>query len=232
MKLAIMQPYFFPYLGYWQLINAVDKFVLLDDVNFIMRGYINRNSILLNGKSYLFSLPLEKPSQNKLINDSKLNFQHNDREKLLKTIQLAYKKSPFFNCFYPILENVINNDETDLTQYIKYSILKIKEYLNIDTEILLSSEIKKDNLLRAQKRIIEINKQLRSSVYINAIGGQELYNYEDFKKEGIELKFIKMKDIEYKQFDNVFIPNLSMIDVLMFNSKNQIQIMLNNYELI
>lgn len=99
MKLAIMQPYFFPYLGYWQLINAVDKFVLLDDVNFIMRGYINRNSILLNGKSYLFSLPLEKPSQNKLINDSKLNFQHNDREKLLKTIQLAYKKSPFFNCF-------------------------------------------------------------------------------------------------------------------------------------
>ena len=130
------------------------------------------------------------------------------------------------------MENVINNDETDLTQYIKYSILKIKEYLNIDTEILLSSEIKKDDLLRAQKRIIEINKQLHSSVYINAIGGQELYNYEDFKKEGIELKFIKMKDIEYKQFDNVFIPNLSMIDVLMFNSKNQIQIMLNNYELI
>ena len=97
---------------------------------------------------------------------------------------------------------------------------------------MLSSEIKKDNLLRAQNRIIEINKQLHSSVYINAIGGQELYNYEDFKKEGIELKFIKMKDIEYKQFDNVFIPNLSMIDVLMFNSKNQIQIMLNNYELI
>lgn len=95
MKTAIMQPYFFPYLGYFQMFNAVDKFVLLDDVNFIMRGYINRNSILLNGKAHKFSIPLEKPSQNKLINETKLNFSLKDKENFLKTIQLAYKKAPF-----------------------------------------------------------------------------------------------------------------------------------------
>ncbi len=232
MKTAIMQPYFFPYLGYFQMFNAVDKFVLLDDVNFIMRGYINRNSILLNGKAHKFSIPLEKPSQNKLINETKLNFSLKDKENFLKTIQLAYKKAPFYNDFYPILESIVLHEDNDLTKYIKISFEKVKEYLNLNTEILVSSEIQKDNSLKAQDRIIEINKQLNTSTYINAIGGQELYNKEDFKAVAIELKFIKMKPVEYKQFKNEFVPNLSMIDVLMFNSIENILDMLNKYELV
>lgn len=231
-KVAIMQPYFFPYLGYYQMLSAVDKFVLLDDVNFIMRGYINRNSILLNGQAHKFSIPLEKPSQNKLINETKLNFLTKDKENFLKTITMAYKKAPFFNDFYPVLENIVNNDENDLTKYLKYSFEKIKDYLQIDTEILLSSEIEKDNSLRAQDRIIEINKQLASTQYINAIGGQELYNKADFTKNNIQLNFIKMSNIEYKQFNNEFVPNLSMIDVLMFNSKEKIKELLKQYELV
>lgn len=231
-KVAIMQPYFFPYLGYYQMLSAVDKFVLLDDVNFIMRGYINRNSILLNGQAHKFSIPLEKPSQNKLINETKLNFLTKDKENFLKTITMAYKKAPFFNDFYPVLENIVNNDENDLTKYLKYSFEKIKDYLQIDTEILLSSEIEKDNSLRAQDRIIEINKQLGSTQYINAIGGQELYNKADFTKNNIQLNFIKMSNIEYKQFNNEFVPNLSMIDVLMFNSKEKIKELLKQYELV
>lgn len=232
MKTAIMQPYFFPYLGYFQMFNAVDKFVLLDDVNFIMRGYINRNSILLNGKAHKFSIPLEKPSQNKLINETKLNFSLKDKENFLKTIQLAYKKAPFYNDFYPILKSIVLHEDNDLTKYIKISFEKVKEYLNLNTEILVSSEIQKDNSLKAQDRIIEINKQLNTSTYINAIGGQELYNKEDFKAVAIELKFIKMKPVEYKQFKNEFVPNLSMIDVLMFNSIENILDMLNKYELV
>ncbi|RAI12644.1 MAG: hypothetical protein DKM23_03675 [Candidatus Melainabacteria bacterium] len=227
-----MQPYFFPYLGYYQMLSAVDKFVLLDDVNFIMRGYINRNSILLNGQAHKFSIPLEKPSQNKLINETKLNFLTKDKENFLKTITMAYKKAPFFNDFYPVLENIVNNDENDLTKYLKYSFEKIKDYLQIDTEILLSSKIEKDNSLRAQDRIIEINKQLASTQYINAIGGQELYNKADFTKNNIQLNFIKMSNIEYKQFNNEFVPNLSMIDVLMFNSKEKIKELLKQYELV
>ena len=232
MKLAIMQPYFFPYLGYWQMFNVVDKFVLLDDVNFIMRGYINRNIILINGKANLFTIPLEKPSQNKLINETKLNFQQKDKEKFLKTITLAYKKAPFYNDFYPVLEDIVNNPETDLTMFLKYSFEKVKEYLGLTTEILLSSEVEKDNSLRAQDRIIAINKSLSATNYINAIGGQELYNREDFDRAGIKLNFIKMLPYEYKQLKNEFVPNLSMIDVLMFNSKDNSKNLLNNYELL
>ena len=114
MKLGIMQPYFFPYLGYWQLINAVDTFVLLDDVNFIMRGYINRNSILVNKKQNLFTIPLDKPSQNKLIKDTKLKFDAKTKNNFIKTIDLAYKKAPEYNKFYPVLEEIINNQTEDL----------------------------------------------------------------------------------------------------------------------
>lgn len=231
-KIAIMQPYFFPYLGYWQMLNAVDVFVLLDDVNFIMRGYINRNSILLNEKAHLFSIPLEKPSQNKLINETKLNFQSKDKENFLKTIKLAYKKAPFFSSFYPVLEKVINENIFDLTTYIKNSFQGVIKYLGINTKLIVSSEIEKDNTLKAQDRIIEINKKLGSTQYINAIGGQELYNKKDFAKNNIQLNFIKMNEIKYKQFNNEFVPNLSMIDVMMFNSPEEIREMLDEYELV
>ncbi len=232
MKLGIMQPYFFPYLGYWQLINAVDKFVLLDDVNFIMRGYINRNSILVNGKAHLFTIPLEKPSQNKLINETKLRFNEKEKENFLKTLTLAYKKAPFYNAVFPIMQDIINNKENDLTLFLKYSFEKAKDYLNIDSDILLSSEIKKDNSLHAQDRIIAINKTLGADLYINAIGGQKLYDRESFRRENIELKFIKMHEIKNTQFKNDFVPNLSMIDIMMFNSPKKIKEMLNDYELI
>ena len=232
MKIAVMQPYFFPYLGYFQMFNAVDKFVLLDDVNFIMRGYINRNSILLNSQAHKFSIPLNSPSQNKLISETKLNFSEKDRENFLKTIQMAYKKAPHFNSFYPVLERIINNSEIDLTKFLKYSFEEVKNYLELNTEILVSSEIEKDTSLKAQDRIIEINKQLGATMYINAIGGQDLYNREDFKNIGIELKFIKMKQVSYTQYKNEFVPNLSMIDVLMFNSKEEIKELLEQYELI
>ena len=231
MNLAIMQPYFLPYIGYWQLVNAVDTFVLLDDVSFIKKGYINRNSILLNGKAHLFTIPIEKISQNKLIKDTKLKFNNKDKENFLKTINMAYKKAPYFINFYPILEDIVFNDDNDLTSYIKYSIDKINAYLNIKTEILISSEINKNNILKGQDRIIEINKQLNASRYINAIGGQDLYDKSIFKQNGIELKFIKTKSFNYEQY-NEFIPSLSIIDILMFNSESEAQLMLDDYILI
>lgn len=227
-----MQPYFFPYLGYWQLINAVDEFVLLDDVNFIMRGYINRNNILLNKDKYLFSIPLNKPSQNKLIKDTDLNFSKDLKDKFIKTIQMAYKKAPYYGKFFPVLESIIYFETLDLTSYIENSIRKTLTYLNIEKTIKRSSLIKKNNELKAQYRIIEINKKLHSNIYINAIGGQELYDKSEFLSNNIDLKFIKMNNIEYKQFNGEFIPNLSFIDVLMFNSPDEINKMLNLYELV
>ena len=231
MKLGIMQPYFFPYLGYWQLINAVDTYVVYDDVAYIKGGWINRNNILVNEKANLITLSLENSSSFKNINEINIIKNGKNAEKIVKTIQMAYKKAPFFNHVMPILENLLlKNDKIADLNY--NSILEINKYLKINTNIILSSSLSKDNSLKAQDKVIHINKLLGSDTYINAIGGQELYDREEFKREGIELKFLNMNDIKYTQFKNEFVPNLSIIDVMMFNSKMEIKEMLNNYELL
>lgn len=232
LKVGIMQPYLFPYLGYWQLIKAVDQFVILDDVNYIKQGFINRNSILVNNQIYTFTIPLDRPSPNKLINETKLSFSEKKREKFLRTIYMAYKKAPFFEYVYPLIEKLVLFEEEDLTVYIKNSIEQIKEYIGLPAKVLVSSEMKKDNTLKSEARIIEINKRLRSTLYINAIGGQNLYSRIHFAESGIELKFIKMQYVEYPQFKNEFVPNLSIIDVLMFNSIDRIWELLDKYILI
>ena len=232
MKTAVMQPYFFPYLPYWQMLNAVDVFVILDDVNYIKRGYINSNSILINGQPQKFSISIEKPSQNKLISETSLFFPPEERERFLKTITMAYKKAPMFGSFFPILEKVILYNERDLTRFISNSFYVICDYLCITTKFILSSELDKNPLLKGEQKIIEINKCLGTETYINAIGGQTLYNIENFAKEGINLKFLKTIPCEYVQFKNTYVPNLSLIDVLMFNNKDSAKQLLLKYELI
>ena len=231
MKLGIMQPYFFPYLGYWQLISAVDKYVVYDDVTYIKGGWINRNNILVNKQLHLLTLPLENASSFKNINEISITSKISEKEKLLKTIEMAYMKAPFFNEIYPIINKLImGNNNIALLNY--NAILEITKYLNIKTEILLSSEIEKDNSLKAEKKVIHINKILGSDTYINAIGGQELYDREIFKQNGLNLFFLKMREIKYEQFKNDFVTNLSIIDVLMFNNKEEVAEMLNEYQLL
>ena len=232
MTVGIMQPYFFPYLGYFQLLSAVDKFVVLDDVNYIVKGYINRNSILLNGEAHRFTIPIEKPSRNKLINETRISSSVEWKEDLLATIRMAYSKAPKYNVVIEMLERVIRFPEYDLTAFLTNALVETRDYLRLPTEILMSSKIGKDNSLKGQDRIIAINKELKADRYINPIGGVELYCYNDFQKEGIELNFIKMGDVSYKQFKSEFAQNLSIIDVLMFNSQEKIVQMLNQYEII
>ena len=167
-----------------------------------------------------------------LIKDTKIKFAQKDRENFLKTITLAYKKAPFYDKFFPVFKDIVENVDDDLTNYIKYSFEQVKNYLGLDTEILISSQIEKDNTLHAQDRIIEINKRLGATQYINAIGGQELYNKSDFDNAGIKLNFIKMLPVEYKQFKGDFVSNLSFIDVLMFNDTETIKEYLSKYELL
>lgn len=229
MTLAIMQPYLFPYIGYWQLINAVDTFVIYDDVNFIKQGYINRNYILSNGKSQQFTLELIGASSNKLIKEIEIG---NNVNKILKTIKQSYIKAPLFENVIILLEEILTNKEKNLAKYIGYSLEKISQYLEINTNFVYSNNIKKDINLKAQDKIIDICKNLNARKYINTIGGQELYNKEIFKENGIELNFLKTELVEYKQFKNDFIPYLSIIDILMFIKKSDIRIILDRYELI
>ncbi|MEA5457477.1 WbqC family protein [Arcicella sp. LKC2W] len=232
MKLAIMQPYIFPYIGYFQLINAVDKFVIYDDVNFINRGWINRNRILVNGKDSLFTIPLKDASQNKLINEIDINWDAAWKNKFLKTIEQSYKKAPFYKEGLEIIEKTLNIEDLNTSNVIFNNLKVICEYLDITTELIPSSAIYQNTDLKAQERILDICLQEKANHYINPIGGLELYDKSYFESKDLKLNFIKAKPIFYPQFKNEFVPWLSMIDVLMFNSKETIQGFLNEYELV
>ena len=232
MKIGIMQPYFFPYIGYWQLINLVDKYVIFDDVNYIKRGWINRNRILMNGDAVLFNVPLLGVSQNKLINQIEVNNDKKLLMKNLKTIELAYRKAPYFEDVYPLVERILENEASNIADYNAYSIKYISEYLDIKTELVTSSKLSKDNSLKSQNKILEICELLGATEYYNAIGGQELYSKDAFANKKIQLRFLKTNDIRYQQFKNDFVSNLSIIDVMMFNSVSTIKEFLLNYTLV
>jgi hypothetical protein len=232
MKIAIMQPYLLPYIGYFQLINAVDKFVMLDDVNYINRGWINRNRILINGKPQLISIPLKEASQNKLINEIEIVNDQKWRGKLLKTLQHNYRKAPFYQDVFPLIEKIILNKEQNISTFIFASVIDINVYLEIKTFIEPSSAKYHTKHLKAEQKIVNICIQEKATTYINPIGGTELYSKQLFKDHNINLFFLKTDEIMYNQNFSNFIPYLSIIDVMMFNSKNDIKEMLNKYKLV
>ena len=232
MKLGIMQPYFFPYIGYWQLMNAVDKYVIYDDVNFIKGGWINRNRILLNGKPQYFNVQMKGASPFKLINEIEINSSESSINKNLKTIYMAYHQAPYFEKVNFLLEKILETQTDNLAEYVINSIRCVAEYLEIKTEIVISSLLSKSNKLKGQDKVIEICKKLNATDYYNAIGGMDLYSFYEFKKNGINLSFLKTNDICYEQFNNEFVSNLSIIDVMMFNSKDEIKEMLDDFTLI
>ena len=231
MKLAVMQPYLFPYIGYLQMINAVNKFVILDDVAFIKRGWINRNHILLNNKSHLFTVPLVKVSQNKIIKETKISYDRNWQSSLLKTLEHAYKKAPFFSPVMEMVSSVINQKDVYISEMALNSIKKTCGYLGIETTIINSSELYQNDTLKSENRIIDICLRENVSMYINAMNGRELYRAENFKRHNIELRFINALPQSYKQFGNSFEPSLSVIDILMFKDKIEVKELLEHYTL-
>jgi hypothetical protein len=229
MKLGIMQPYLFPYIGYFQLIGAVDKFVIYDDVNYIKGGWINRNTILVSNKKYLFTVSLAQSSPNKLINEISIK---DDFAQLMKTIHLSYMKAPFYHQTFQLLEDIFCFQEKNLGKFVASSIISISNYLGVETEFVLSSGIEKDNSLKNKDKVLHICEILGAATYVNAIGGQGLYNREEFASHNIELKFLQSNPLTYKQFHNEFVPGLSIIDIMMFNSVEEINNMLDQYEMI
>ena len=224
-----MQPYLLPYIGYWQLINAVDTFIIYDDVTFIKQSFINRNYILVQNHKHMFTIPLFNASSNQIINNIMIMHPLN---KVLKTIEQSYKKAAYFKDAFPVINEIFSCNEKELALFIKHSLIKICNYLNINTKFIFSKNIRINKKLPAEDKLIELTKKCGSNHYINTIGGQSLYCKSHFKKNGIKLSFIQTSDISYKQFGNNFINNLSIIDILMFNSKNDIQKMLLNYKLV
>jgi hypothetical protein len=229
MKLAIMQPYFLPYIGYFQLISSVDRFIYYDDVNYIKGGWINRNRILNGNQDFMFTLELFGASSFKKINEIQIR---DNRNKLKRTFVQSYSKAPYFSEIGPLLETIFNSNETNLSAYIIEANSSILNYLSIETEIEISSKLTYNRELKGQDKVIELCKNQKADTYINSIGGQDLYSREIFKQNEIELKFLKTKTFSYSQKSESFIQYLSIIDVLMFNPKKTVIEFLNSYDLL
>ena len=192
MKLGIMQPYFFPYIGYFQLMNAVDEFVVYDNIEFTKKGWINRNRILVNGTDSYITIPLRKDSDYLDIRDRYLaDIWSVEKKKMLNRIVESYRKSPNFDSAYPIIEKCILFEESNLFSFVLNSLYLVKEHLEIATSISISSTLPTDHALKAEERVIDICKARKASIYLNPIGGIKLYDKDRFRGEGIELYFLK-----------------------------------------
>jgi hypothetical protein len=232
MKLAIMQPYFFPYIGYFQLIASVDLFIVYDNIKYTKKGWINRNRMLQNGSDVMFSLSLKSDSDYLDICQRELSADFS-RDKLLNQFKGAYRSAPYFSRTFPLIEKIVWHEESNLFRFLHHSIVKTCEHLGITTEIRISSDIAIDHTLRNQEKVLALCEKVNSNTYVNTIGGMDLYSKEMFRNKGVDLKFIQSKPFEYPQLGAGFVPWLSIVDVLMFNPVEAIQKCIStNYDLI
>lgn len=232
MKVAIMQPYFFPYIGYFQLIGAVDLFIVYDNIKYTKKGWINRNRMLQRGKDVMFSLPLRSDSDSLDVRDRVLAADFN-RNKLLNQLRGAYARAPHFADVFPMIEHAVRHDEPNLFGYLSHALACACGHLGLTTPIRVSSGIDIDHGLRNQDKVIALSKAVGATTYVNATGGMELYDRAVFRDQGLDLKFIRARPFEYAQFGDPFVPWLSIIDVMMFNRLDVVRATVSsNYEIV
>lgn len=228
-----MQPYLFPYLGYFQLVQAVDRFVIYDDVTYIKQGWVNRNQIRVNGQPYLFTLPLHAASSNTLICDLELDRGKFGawRTKFLRTIAQAYARAPYVHATLGVIDEVLDGQATQLTEVLANGIRTVLEHCGCTTDLVLTSRKYRNSSLTGQDRIIDICLQERARMYINAPGGRHLYDRSSFAAHGLELRFLRPGLSSYAQGKQEFLSGLSMIDVLMYNAPEQLHSLINTFEI-
>ena len=232
MRVAIMQPYFFPYIGYFQLIGAVDLFVVYDNIKYTKKGWINRNRMLQSGKDVMFSLPLRNDSDSLDVRDRALATDFN-RDKFLNQLRGAYSRAPRFAEVVPVVERAVRHPDANLFAYLHNALIRTCEHLGLTTPIRISSTVDIDHGLKNQDKVIALAQAVGATTYVNAIGGLDLYDRETFQAHGLGLQFIRSTPFEYRQFGDPFVPWLSIIDVLMFNPLAAVrECISHNYEVI
>jgi len=214
--IGIMQPYFLPYIGYFQLIGAVNRFVIYDNIKYTKKGWINRNRYLLNGVPHTFTLPLASGSDHADIRDRRIS-EVFDRRKFIEGIHGAYRGAPNVETVLDLIATIISFEDRNLFSFLHNSLLRTCAYLQLNTPIIVSSTIPIDHELRSQEKVIAICRSQNARVYVNSIGGLALYARERFSTDCIDLRFLKSGDLRYPQFGGAFVPSLSILDVLMFN---------------
>ena len=232
MTIAGNQPYFLPYLGYWQLIHAADLFLLADDYAYIKGGWVNRNRILVNGNPQYLRVEMAGHIQSRLIKDKRLAMDPlRLRDKLL-TLEMAYHKAPCFEAGYALAERILTCPDRNMSGFLEYSIREVCAYLGISTPIRRSSELSGNSLLKREERIYDFCRRLGADCYLNLPGGQALYDFGEFARRGIRLRFIQPHLTPYPQLGGPFVERLSILDAIMFNPPDALHAMLDDYSLI
>lgn len=233
-RIAIMQPYIFPYIGYFNLIRSSNYFVFYDDVNYIKKGWINRNKVLINGEENIFTIPVKKASQNKLINEIFITDEQKELDKILKTIETTYKNAPFFDDVFPLIREIFEYPSKTISELAIRSIDACCKYMEIPFKWVKSSDkFNSSKGMPRADRLIQITKDAGYSHYINS-GPTELYNKDYFKSKGIHLHWCSAKNPEYPQSSNQkeFVSHLSIIDAMMNCPKDQLRKMVDYYDVL
>jgi hypothetical protein len=233
MIVSIMQPYFFPYIGYFQLMAACDLFVVFDDAQYINRGWVNRNRILIDGSPQWITMPVATASHDLPILQRQYLPQDRMATRLPQRISGAYRPSPHFVGTMRLVEEILAFPQANVADFNINLLRKLSAHLGIDTPIVRTSEMNKDDtFVGGERRVIDICSRLGATAYVNPIGGRTLYSGESFASNGIDLCFLSCEAPPYPQFGSIFVPALSIIDVLMFNDIPAIGRMLREYRLL
>lgn len=225
-----MQPYFFPYLGYFSLINQADEFMLFDTPQFMRKGWIERNRIIkLSGGSVYIKVPLIKSSLDTSIKDMKIDHSLNWRNKIVSQLDIYKKKAPYYKQVKALLEDCISDDDTSISIMNENVLRKVCQYIGISTKITVFSEMNlKINIPQAPDEwALNICKSIGATTYINAAGGQDFFDPKKYKDNNIELYFVEQPLPPYEQLGNEFESGLSILDIMMFNSPEDIMAMLS-----
>ena len=235
MKLAIMQPYFFPYLGYYSLIKNSDKFILLDEMQFIRHGWINRNRVLKPATGWQYvTAPLTKYSAGTLIKDMMIHGDEEWKSKLLRQLEHYKSRAPFFKDTFSVIEKSIELKTKSIVELNANILTKTCEYLNLPLDLKIFSEmnLRIGNIEQPDDWALEISKSLRANVYLNPIGGVQLFEPEKFKANDISIRFIRNNLTTYSQRRPNFENGLSIIDVMMFNDIESINNLINDVAIV
>ncbi len=231
-RLAVMQPYLFPYIGYFHLMHAVDRFIVLDDVAYIKRGWINRNRILIDGQPARFTLPVRDASQNRPIRAHERADDERWRARFLRTLESSYHRAPHFVPAFELVTTVLDDPERHLSPWLATSLQRICSYLSLPVKIVPTSSVYGNAGLGKQDRMIDFCRREDATQLVNASGGMPLYAVEDFGAAAIDLRFVRPLFTPYPNARGTFVPALSILDVLMHNHPDEVRERLLTYDLV
>ena len=230
-RIAIMQPYFFPYIGYWQLIHAVDLYVVADNVHYLKHHWINFNRILgEKDQPHYFGIEISHANGTRHICETKRVVRRKQAEYLCRVLKFYYSKAPYYNEAMEIIKPILMDEEPNLALYLFKQLKTVSEYLGIKTEIILLSDVTPRGDCTAPELIRRVCELLGHSTFTSSINGNIYYTKDAFREMGVNLDFlVRDEDIRYKQRCEEFVPDLSIIDAMMYCSREELHGMLNRY---